>query len=85
MIMGLNEWSGFGSVAMFIHARTQNESKQNCVLMSFPPGLWIHFYFPHPGKAGVMPIRRAAASSTAEKAPSAAAEEGEAGVVHHLN
>lgn len=50
------------------------------------PGVRIRvYYFPHPGKSGVMPIRRAAATPTPEKAPSAAAEKGEAGVVHLWN
>uniref|UniRef100_A0A3B4Y804 Heterochromatin protein 1-binding protein 3 n=1 Tax=Seriola lalandi dorsalis TaxID=1841481 RepID=A0A3B4Y804_SERLL len=42
-------------------------------------------YFRHTGKSRVMPIRRAAATPTQEKDPSAAAEKGKAGVVHDLS
>lgn len=40
----------------------------------------VLFFFCYPDKSRVMPIRRAAAAPTQEKAPAAAAEEGEAGV-----
>lgn len=46
----------------------------------------VHEFSLCSGNAPIMPIRRAAATPTQEKAPSAVAEKGEAGVVHdHCN
>lgn len=80
-VIALNEWSGFGILAIPNHTpRASHLVVANVVL---PVG-HLRVIFPLPllrtGKSPVMPIRRAAAAAAAppsqEKAPSAAAEKG---------
>lgn len=75
-IMGLNEWSGFGRLAISNHARTQTGANTPVRLQNVLSRCSDTSYFLHAGKSRVMPIRRAAATPTQEKAPSAAAEKG---------